>query len=44
MNMAQERIGYTLIEGLIEGLFGLLEVGLDILAGVLESKSDDEEK
>jgi len=44
MNIAQERFGYTLIaEAVIEGLFAVGEILLDVIASVAESKESKEE-
>ena len=44
MNIAQERLGYTLISELVvEGVGLLLEVGLDILCEVFSSEEEKKE-
>lgn len=45
MNVAQERVGYTLIaEAVIEGLLVLGEFLLEVVVSVAESKSEKEEE
>lgn len=44
MNVAQKRFGYTFIsEAIIEGLFAVGELLIDVLASVVESKEEKEE-